>query len=269
MDELLPEGIEVIKPFALGPNPQPAESIRLNGSHDVAAQAVGIPWFMAILAKACGSWIKLAETAILCADPDLPTRGLEKGGHNIAAETAWIIWVMPIADEPVVLSVKPAQTPSCCTDPERSIGCLKDSRHSAGAKTIRMIVFIRVESELPAARIPPVEALVCADPEHTFLVLIDRVDGGTLQVAESSCIAGVATDESCRWVEAIQPATLGTDPENAVTILEQGEHIAITEAMGIAGNRPVYSELITVIPVQAILSSKPHESLTVLKYAEY
>jgi hypothetical protein len=69
------------------------------------------------------------------------------------------------------------------------------------------------------------------------------------------------------FVKPVEASGHGTHPDETLIILTERYNVIIGKAAGITRLVPEYPEFFPVVQVQAILGSKPHESVTVPKHA--
>lgn len=68
----------------------------------------------------------------------------------------------------------------------------------------------------------------------------------------------------CFTVEKVNATVSGSHPKPAFRIFINVLDIIIGEGIGIGTIMPVNDEMIAIVTVQSILSSEPHESITIL-----
>lgn len=110
-------------------------------------------------------------------------------------------------------------------------------------------------------------AKLCSNPEAPAAVLEDETGGVVTQTGGILGVVLMAREVLRRSVEGSKATTRCRDPEHALRVFGDRGDGVIRKRLRIVGRMTISSEIVSVIPIQTVLGSKPQESAVVLKHA--
>ena len=102
-----------------------------------------------------------------------------------------------------------------------------------------------------------IQAGKSADPQNAGLIFIDDIDAVVAQTVRIVRVGCVPYKPAAVSIKSIQTTTLGSDPQYPSPVFQYIADIIIRQCRLILGIMFIYYKIVTVVPVQSILGSKP------------
>jgi hypothetical protein len=174
------------------------------------------------------------------------------------------VFLVLVSRKAMILSIEKVQ-PALGGHPEITPGVFVQVIHAIISKTVRIVRLVTIMGERMVAAVETIQSSTkSADPKRPVLVFINAVHE---VMAQSFRIRRIVPETRKLIVPGVEPVQtiISTDPEMMIAVFVDKADIIVAYAIRIPWVVPVNRHLITIIPVQAIAGTEPHESAMILE----
>src|SRR5215467_1135082 len=175
--------------------------------------------------EASGGTIQHSHTAVVCANQEHASRGVQTYGLNIGlAGAGGIIWSGAVGGEHAAGPIETAQSPGT-TDPQRAGFVFNKGPCLIAGQTGCTSGFMAIVNKGICVLIVAVDSLIRPHPQNARSINIERPN--TVAAKTAVILIVVLVDLECIAVVAIQAAEPRAKPHESMTVLGNCPHVGV------------------------------------------
>ena len=247
--------VHPVEAAAVGGDPQPARSVRVDAENEVVGEADRVLRVVPVARELPGRPVEAIQAAAVRAEPQPAGGVLERGPDVVVGNGGRVVRIAAVVDEAAGGGVPPVQPAAVRPHPDRVPAVPEDHPQLVVAEAGRIRGIVAEVPEGASLRIQPVQpAAVGRHPEGPVSVGPDHADGVVAQRPRVGRVVEVAGEVPAGPVQPVQAAVVGAHPQDAVGFLPEAPDDVVAQRVGIVGVVKVVDEplLAKVAPAEAV-----------------
>ncbi len=173
-------------------------------------------------------------------------------------------------NEAFVFPIKFIEAAAIGADPENPGMIFDNGSDEIITDTVGVGGIVLIDGELIFLAVKFVESAATGPyPKCTGAIFIDSSHMMMIQTVGFSRGSQVTDKAIFCPIIPVEAAVNGANPQGAAAVFINGIYVIIAQAVGIAGDVPVYLEIVSVIPVKSVFGTEPHKTPGVAANSEY